>query len=129
MVDTRFHTSSGPIPLRALLASLATPPLVDDRRLGSITVTGADELDRADGTELALAARPSYRDALQDTAAGVVVVHPSLRDFVPAGTLAIVDERAHELFVGLLEKLYPENTRGAAAGQFDEEGPDSLIET
>jgi UDP-3-O-[3-hydroxymyristoyl] glucosamine N-acyltransferase len=63
MVDTRFHTSSGPIPLRALLASLATPPLVDHRRLGTITITGADELDRAEGTELAHAARPSYREA------------------------------------------------------------------
>jgi UDP-3-O-[3-hydroxymyristoyl] glucosamine N-acyltransferase len=128
MVDTRFHTSSGPIPLRALLASLTTPPLVDDRRLGQITVTGADELDRADVTELALAARPSYRDALRDTAAGVVVVHPSLRDCVPAETLAIVDERAHELFVEILERLYPEGTQGAAAAQFDEDGPDPLIE-
>lgn len=128
MVDTRFHTSSGPIPLRALLASLTTPPLVDDRRLGQITVTGADELDRADETELALAARPSYRDALRDTAAGVVVVHPSLRDCVPAEALAIVDERAHELFVEILERLYPGGTQAAAAAQFDEDGPDPLIE-
>ncbi|MGN6487926.1 MAG: UDP-3-O-(3-hydroxymyristoyl)glucosamine N-acyltransferase [Devosia sp.] len=128
MVDTRFHTSSGPIPLRALLASLTTPPLVDDRRLGQITVTGADELDRADGTELALAARPSYREALRDTAAGVVVVHPSLRDCVPAEALAIVDERAHELFVEILERLYPGGTQAAAAAQFDEDGPDPLIE-
>jgi len=129
MVDTRFHTSSGPIPLRALLALLATPPLVDDRRLGRITITGADELDRADGTELALAARPTYRSALIETAAGVVVVHPSLRDFVPIGTLAIVDERAHELFVDLLGKLYPGGTRAAAIAQFDEEGPDTLVES
>jgi UDP-3-O-[3-hydroxymyristoyl] glucosamine N-acyltransferase len=129
MVDTRFHLSSGPVPLRALLASLATPPLVDDKRLGSITITGADELDRADGTELALAARPDYRDALRDTAAGVVVVHPSLRDMVPPGALAIVDERAHELFVDILEKLYPGGTLGAAVAQFDEEGPDTLIES
>lgn len=129
MVDTRFHTSSGPIPLRALLASLATPPLVDDRRLGRVIVTGADELDRADATEIALAARPSYRDALRETAAGIVVVHPSLRDLVPTGTVAIVDERAHDLFVDILEKLYPEGTRGSAASQFDEEGPDTLIES
>lgn len=128
MVDTRFHTSSGPLPLRALLASLATPPLVDDKRLGQITVTGAEELDRADGTELSFAARPSYREALRDTAAGVVVVHPSLRDLVPASTLAIIDERAHELFVDILEKLYPDRTRGAAAAQFDAEGPETLIE-
>jgi len=129
MVDTRFHTSSGPIPLRALLASLATPPLVDDRRLGQLVISGADELDRADATELALAARPAYRDDLRDTAAGVVVVHPSLRDFVPPDALAIVDERAHELFVDILEKLYPGGTRGAALAQFDEEGPDTLIES
>ena len=129
MVDTRFHTSSGPIPLRTLLASLETPPLVDDRRLGSIVITGADELDRADATELALAARPAYRDALRETSAGVVVVHPSLREWVPPSAIAIVDERAHERFIDILEKLYPGGSLGAAAGQFDEEGPDTLIES
>ncbi len=129
MVDTRFHTSSGPLPLRALLASLATPPLVDDRRLGQLVITGADELDRADATELAFASRPAYRNALRDTSAGVVVVHPGLRDFVPSNALAIVDERAHELFVDMLEKLYPGGTRGAALTQIDEDGPDTLIES
>ena len=127
MVDTRFHTSSEPLPLRALLASLATPPLVDDKRLGQIIVAGADELESADATEIALAARPAYREALRETSAGVVVVHPDLRDWVPEGTLAIVDQRPHDLFVDILEKLYPGGTLGAAGGQFAD-GPDALIE-
>jgi UDP-3-O-[3-hydroxymyristoyl] glucosamine N-acyltransferase len=128
MVDTRFYASAGPVPLRSLLASLPTPPFVDDPRLGQIVLSGADELERADGTELALAARSSYRDALTETGAGVVIVHPSMRQFVPPGSLAIIEERAHELFVSLLEKLYPDGTLGAAAGQFSEDGPDTLIE-
>ena len=128
MVDTRFHTFAGPVPLRALLASLATPPLVDEERLSQVTITGADDLDRADGSELAFAARPSYREALRETSAGVVVVHPDLREWVPPGTIAIVHDRAHELFVDILEKLYPDGTLAAAAAQFDEEGPETLIE-
>src|SRR5690606_27078140 len=98
--------------LRALLASLATPPLVEDPRLGQVVITGADERESADATELALAARPAYREALRGTAAGVVIVHPSLKDAVPPSVLAIVDERAHELFVDLLEKLFPGGTSG-----------------
>lgn len=129
MVDTRFHTSSGPIPLRALLASLATPPLVDDPRLDKLIITGADELDRADGTELAFAQRLTFRDALQETSAGVVIVHPKMREWVPAHSVAIVEERTHELFVDLLEKLFPDTTLTAAGRQFDEDGPDSLIES
>ncbi len=128
MVDTRFHPSSGPIPLQALLASLALSPLVEDRRLSATTISGADELETADRTEIALAAQPDYRAALSETAAAAVVVHPSLRDSVPPGTVAIVHERAHELFVDLLERLYSSGTRGGAAWSLDTDGAPPLLE-
>ncbi len=47
MVDTRFHTSSGPISLGVVLSTLGRAPEVDDRRTGDLVITGAEELDLA----------------------------------------------------------------------------------
>jgi len=57
-----------------------------------------------------------------------VVVHPSLRDAVPPGTVAIVHERAHELFVDVLERLFASDTRQGAASYLDQDGPAPIIE-
>lgn len=128
MVDTRFHPFAGPVSLRSLLASLPTAPLVEDGRLGQIIVTGADELETADAGEIALASQPAYREALRGTSAGVVIVHPSLRDLVPVGTVPIVVERAHDLFVDILDRLYPGGTLGGAAWQLAEGDAEPLLE-
>ena len=128
MVDTRFHTSSGPIALNALLRTLANPPTVEDTRANGLIVSGAEELHLADGGELALAAQASYRDALASTDAGAVIVHPSLAAFVPETAIAIVDPRPHELFVDLLTRLYPLGVRGEAGGMLDGAGPAPLVE-
>lgn len=127
MVDTRFHTSAGPIALEALLATLPEPrPEVAGA--GAVVVTGAEELELADSGHLALAAGRGYAEALQQSGAGVVVVDSKLVALVPSGTVAIVSARAHELFVDLLEKLYPLGTRGVVAGVLDPTGPAPLLE-
>lgn len=114
MVDTRFHTSSGPVALRALLQTLLKPPLVDDPRADSLVISGAEELHLAGRSEVALAAQASYRTALAETQAGLVIAHPSLAALVPASSIAIIDPRPHDLFVDLLDRLYPLGSRGEA---------------
>lgn len=128
MVDTRFHTSAGPVALGAVLATLTRPPQVEDRRLGGLIVHGAEELGIAGGAHVALASTGEYRTALAMSAAGAVVVHPSLRDAVPRGTIAIVSERPHDLFVDILERLYPLGTRGVALGALDPVGTAPFLE-
>lgn len=128
MVDTRFHTSAGPVALDAILGTLANPPSVDDRRIGKLVLFGAEELGVAGPGHIALAASSEYRAALSETGAGAVVVSPELRGLVPARTIAIVSERPHELFVDLLERLYPLGTRGIAAGMLDPLGPPPFLE-
>lgn len=128
MVDTRFHTSAGPVALDAVLATLPKAPRVEDRRLGSFIVHGADELTVADGLHIALAATEEYRAALSASTAGAVIVHPSLRDAVPQASIAIVSERPHDLFVDVLERLYPLGTRGVALGMLDPAGPAPYLE-
>ena len=128
MVDTRFHSSSGPLALGAVFAALGREALLDDPRAPSILIDGADELPLAGATHVALAAQADYVPALLETKAGVVIVHPKFRDQVPSTAVAIVDERPHDLFADLLDKLYPSGTRGMAKALFEAAGVAPHIE-
>ena len=44
MVDTRFHSSSGPISLGVVLSTLGRPIDVDQRRAAELVISGAEEL-------------------------------------------------------------------------------------
>ncbi|MBN9314442.1 MAG: UDP-3-O-(3-hydroxymyristoyl)glucosamine N-acyltransferase [Devosia sp.] len=128
MVDTRFHSSSGPIALGAVLSALGRDGAVDDSRASSLIVTGAEELPLAGPGHIALAAQAEYVPALVETGAGVVVVHPKFRAEVPSTAIALVDSRPHDLFVDLLERLYPLGTRGMAKALFEATGPAPHVE-
>ncbi|WP_421759910.1 UDP-3-O-(3-hydroxymyristoyl)glucosamine N-acyltransferase [Devosia sp.] len=128
MVDTRFHTSSGPIALSAVLATLPRAPQVSDRRLPGVVLVGAEELDRAGPRHLALAATARYTDDLAVTEAGVVVIHPSLAEHVPATAVVLMSDKPHDLFVDILDRLYPLGTRDVAAGLMDRTGPAPFLE-
>lgn len=128
MVDTRFHSSSGPISLGVVLSTLGRAVHVDEGRAAALVISGAEELPLAGATHLALAAQAEYRAALVETGAGAVVVHPKLAADVPAGAIALVDEHPHELFVDLLERLYPLGTRGTGNGLLEPGGPAPFLE-
>lgn len=123
MVDLRFHRFAGSVPLNKLLAALnltgefdGDGPLID----------GVDELHLAGPGHIALAAQPEYRDALLKTSAGAVIVSASLRDAVPREAIAIVADNPHMAFVGLLEQLYPQDTRSTLATLLTEHEPPLL---
>jgi len=108
MVDTRFHTFSGPRPLAQLLAAIGLAP---DFSGDGPLVEGAEELHLAGAQHVSLAAHAHYREALTNTGAGVVIVSSSLAPHVPAGSLPLVVADPHGVFVALLEQLYPGNTK------------------
>ncbi len=116
MVDTRFHRLSQTYALHALVGVLPRPVVLDDDRAASFMVVGADELSLAGAGHVALAAHKNYLDDLKATTAGLVIVSAQLRDAVPATSIAIVDERPHELFADILDALYPASTRGGVGG-------------
>lgn len=128
MVDTRFHLSSGPAPLVALLGRASHTVALDDSRADSLMVLGADELDLAGSGHIALAAHKNYLDDLVSTGAGVVVVSPPLRGSVPSGAIAVVSERPHEVFADILDHLYPASTRGGLGGMRVNETAGPLLE-
>ncbi|RYE10172.1 MAG: UDP-3-O-(3-hydroxymyristoyl)glucosamine N-acyltransferase [Hyphomicrobiales bacterium] len=109
MVDTRFHQFSGSVPLSQLLEALQ---LASEFEGSGPVIEGVEELHLAGPGHVALAAQAQYRDALRATGAGAVIVGKDLRGEVPAGAIAIVVDNPHLAFVGLLERLYPQDTRG-----------------
>lgn len=115
MVDTRFHATSGPIPLTVLLAAVehADDSIQDDA--GAILISGADELAHAGRNHVALAAHRNYADDLMGTSAGAVIVSEDLREAVPHGSVAIVSAHPHQLFAEILDRLFPADA-GALAG-------------
>jgi UDP-3-O-[3-hydroxymyristoyl] glucosamine N-acyltransferase len=127
MVDTRFHASSGPAPLGALLGALAETLGLDARAV-ALVIEGADELGTAGPSHVALAAHKRYVEHLKATAAGVVIVTAELRDAVPATTIPVVAERPHELFADLLDRLYPGDTGNALGGFSNGEDVQPLLE-
>src|SRR5690349_7637565 len=116
MVDTRFHKFAEARPLQALIGALPRLVALDDSRAAEFLVLGVDELALAGPGHVALAAHKNYLEDLKWTSAGVVIVAPALREAVPAGTIAVVDEQPHELFADILDLLYPASTRGGVGG-------------
>lgn len=127
MVDTRFHPSTGPIELGALLEGVGHG-LALDPAAAAMSITGADELETAGEGELALATSHAYREPLRQTSAAVVIVSPELEADVPPGSVAIVSDRAHLLFVDLLNTLFAGDTRAVLGGLTNGVEPQPLLE-
>jgi UDP-3-O-[3-hydroxymyristoyl] glucosamine N-acyltransferase len=113
MVDTRFHPSTGPTSLRGLLAATGHERLQPEAG-GDVIVEGADELDTAGSGQLALAIGKQYVAALKATGAGIVLVHPDYAKHVPEHAVSVVADNTHDVFVDLLEYLYPGEERRQA---------------
>ena len=119
MVDTRFHQFAGVRTLSSLLAAIELAAELDG---DGPLIEGVEELHLAGPGHVALAAHPEYRSALQATGAGVVIVSNDLAEDVPPGVVRVVARDPHMAFVGLIEQLYPQNTRGsvmALLGPYD----------
>ncbi len=123
MVDTRFHSFAGSATLGDLLAAVGRDDLRQLVARPDLLIEGANELDLAGPSEIALAAHQDYVEELRSTSAGVVIVLPALRDLVPAGTLAVSTDKPHILFADLLDRLYPNNTRSVVSAARDDLGP------
>lgn len=122
MVDTRFHRFAGPFTIGSVLTELNRRDLLAGLADPDLSISGVTELDLAVAGDLALAAHSSYGEQLRATSAGAVIVLASLRDLVPAHSMAIVCDKPHQLFADVLDYLYPSNTRSIIAAGRDDLG-------
>ncbi|MBD8064597.1 UDP-3-O-(3-hydroxymyristoyl)glucosamine N-acyltransferase [Devosia sp. PTR5] len=122
MVDTRFHRFAGDLPLAMLLHGVGRDDLVEALDGRDITVSGVAEPSLAVRGDVVLAAQASYAQDLRHTKAGVAIVSAKLAGDVPAGTIAVVADRPHELFVDILDILYPGSTRSIISADRDDLG-------
>lgn len=122
MVDTRFHRFTGPVALGELLAQLGRGDISMSVHEAGYQVGGVNELDLAGPGDLVLAAHASYAEELGRTAAGGAIVSAALRDKVPAGCIAVVVDKPHNLFADILDRLYPASTRSIIAAGRDDLG-------
>lgn len=126
MVDTRFHRFAGPRQLSAILTELGLTETLSELSGDDFAIGGAAELELAGPADLALAAHLNYVDELRATSAGLVIIAAALRDAVPPGSRALIVDRPHQVFAGILDLLYPSSTRSVIVAQRDDLGPPLL---
>ena len=109
MIDTRFHDCTGPVRLKDLLNSAGHAGLADGLAADP-TVEAASDLANANAASLSFAASRAYADDLARSGAGVVIVTPDLSEEVAPGAVAVVCDNPYDVFIDLLDVLYPNDS-------------------
>lgn len=116
MIDTRFHHCTGPLRLSDLLRRAGHEPLAFELPYDPI-VEGASDLADATERSVSFAGSRAYRDALDASRAGIVLVVPDLGGDHRDDQMRIACEKPYDVFIDLLEVLYPDDTRLTAAAE------------
>ena len=125
MIDTRFHTCTGPYTLSDLLTAAGHGALAKDVR--GHEVEGASDLADATPASISFAASRSYADQIRSTRAGVVLATTAMIDLIPSQTLAVICDKPYDVFVDVLNVLYPDDT-GSVARRTNSDDAAPLIE-
>lgn len=111
MIDPRFHECTGPLLLSDLLSAAGHEALADDLT-SAPSIDGASDLADAGPASISFAASKAYADQLVRSGAGAVLVTAELAVSVPGHATAIICEKPYDVFVDILNVLYPDD--GAA---------------
>lgn len=106
MIDTRFHDCTGPVQLKDLLTSAGHAALADSL-VSDPSIDGASDLSDANAASISFAASKTYADELSRSGAGAVLVTADLAEAVPGRAAAIVCDNPYDVFVDILNVLYP----------------------
>jgi UDP-3-O-[3-hydroxymyristoyl] glucosamine N-acyltransferase len=134
--DPRFFARSGPYSLAtvARTASGAAPEV-------DLQLAGVAPLITADRDEVSFLDNRRYAEALEQTSAGAVIVHPDMLARVPAGTVPIVTNAPYAGWARVARLFHPVSpprpgahpsafvAQGARIDPTAEVGPFSLVET
>lgn len=112
MIDTRFHFCTGPHSLASLLDKAGHARLAAGAP--DIDIAGASDLSDAVVGSISFAGSKSYLDALKQTEASVVLVSRELADAGRPDLVRLVCDKPYDVFVDLLNVLYPDDTASVA---------------
>lgn len=104
MIDLRFYSKPRPLNLAHILA--LTQGVTSETRV--VEIDDVATLEQASACCLAYADQRKLQSVLETTRAGVVLVTPDLKDFVPEGCVAVVCAKPRRAFALVAKKLYPE---------------------
>lgn len=126
MVDSRFFAVPAAAPLSAWLEGLEGFEGVEVIGPADRLLCNASEPEEADGESLVLAANKAYAARLSRSKAGAAIVSREFVDRVPVGMVAVVAERPHEIFAGVLTRMFADACRAGAqsvlqSGEFQTE--------
>lgn len=111
MADKRFFGCVAPVALAPLLEAVGAGRVEISPENASLKIDNMDTLEMAGPAVIALAATGSYVDMLKATRAGVVIVAREFVDMVPSGSVAVPSDEPQQLFVRLLEYMFPLSRR------------------
>ncbi len=111
MVDKRFFSSIEPVALAVLLEAVGAGDIEILPPDASLMIANANTLDLAGPNDITLAVEKSYTDELKATGAAAVIVSRHLAAMVPAGSVALISDKPRQLFVRLLDHIYPTSKR------------------
>ena len=100
--DPRFFARSGPHPL-AVVAEAARGTTIN----ADLLLTGVAPLQTARPGEVSFLDNRRYASALEETAAGAVIVHPDMLARVPVGTVPIITTEPYAGWAGVAGLFHP----------------------
>jgi len=110
MIDTRFHSFTGPISLPDLLLKSGHADLA--KKAGTeVKITGASDLAESKPGTISFIARAAFARKLADAAASVVLVPNGFEHQLAPGTAILHCEDPYGVFIDILNVLYPDDTR------------------
>lgn len=111
MADPRFFTKAGPFSLDRIAREIGARVERDD---GSREVADVAPLDAATASDISFFDNPRYKDALEATNAGAVIVAPGSVDLAPEGTALLVTDAPYPAYASAALLFYPHVSHGDA---------------
>lgn len=107
MADSRFFINKGPFSVRQLIeiTGAELQGKVDDNRL----IKDVAPLHRATEDEVSFLSNKKYISQLQETKAGVCIVHPELVEKVPEHTVILLSKDPYGAYAKIATAFYPEH--------------------
>lgn len=113
MIDPRFHDRIGALPFAELARRAGHSELALGEAADVEIGTVADLADAAPDA-LSFIARAQYRAALAETRAAVVLADPKLDIMAPTGVHLVRCTDPYDVFIDMVEVLFPDATRSVA---------------